>query len=273
MKKIHRKKDRCSDLQALVNRALKKHLSGLKGPAALLAAMKYAVFSGGKRLRPILAIESCRAANGGINDALPFACAIELIHSFSLVHDDLPAMDDDDFRRGKPACHKKFGEGMAILAGDGLLNLAFGIMAGIRHKNSAKIALLLSKATGTEKMIGGQALDIGLPGRAGYNSKRKMKINAMKTAALISASCQAGVLAASSGRIKEEKMRRFGVNVGLAFQICDDIKDQRYGKRILERMKAEATVFIAKAKKELEPFGEKADLLNDIADNVIKRTF
>jgi len=256
----------------LVENALRGYLSGLKGPKALRRAMEHALFSGGKRLRPILAIESASVFNGSIKKILPVASAIELVHNFSLVHDDLPGMDDDDLRRGKPACHIKFGEGIAILAGDALLNLAFGILAGAKGKNSAEIALSLSSAVGSENMIGGQALDIEHAGKnvGAGGSRLRTKINRMKTAALMAVSCKIGALASGAKKRDIEKMWRFGMDLGLAFQIADDIRDLRKKGSQLKKMKKELTSYIAKAKAGIAPFGRKASALAYIAESVLE---
>ncbi|MFC1576402.1 polyprenyl synthetase family protein [Candidatus Omnitrophota bacterium] len=255
----------------LIDNALRKYLAGLKGPEVLRRAMRYAVLGGGKRLRPILVLESARALGGDAKKALPFACALELIHSFSLVHDDLPSMDDDDFRRGKPSCHKKFGEGIAILAGDGLLNLAFGTLAVAKHPNASKIALVLSEATGSRNMIGGQVLDLEYQRRRSKDKAHERNINRMKTAALMAASCTIGALAARAPKRYARKMHDFGINLGLAFQIADDIRDSSYKGKELAQMRKETSALILKARKTLATMGKKADVLNTIADKVLKR--
>jgi geranylgeranyl diphosphate synthase type II len=271
--------------RALIDRALKKYLNGLKGPGILCKAIKYVVFSGGKRLRPLLAIESSRALDGHPEKALPFACAIELIHNFSLVHDDLPSMDNDDLRRGKPTCHRKFGEAIAVLTGDALLNLAFGILSKTKHKRAMEIISLVSDAVGVENMIGGQVLDLNqgnrLPNLGGSEGGsepprfgrrlRQRKIDAMKTASLMALSCEAGALAADAGGKNAGKAREFGRNLGLAFQIGDDIEDSGHKKKALKRMRKEATLLISKAKECIAPFGKKADGLRYIADKILEK--
>ena len=258
--------------RALVNKALRGYLSRLKGPRALRKAMEYAVFSGGKRLRPILTIESARALKGDIKKALPPACAIEFIHNFSLIHDDLPAMDNDDFRRGKPTCHKKFGESLAILAGDGLLNLAFGIISGLKCKKSPEIGRLLSEAIGAGNMIGGQALEMIYSNRRKKNPRLKRKIDRMKTAALMAVSCRIGALAANAGTRDAEKLYEFGRNLGCAFQVADDIEDSAYGPAALSGAKKEAGFFISKAKKAIAHFGKNASTLSYMTDGILKKT-
>ena len=259
--------------RACVNNALKNHLARLKGPSLLRKAMDYAVFSGGKRLRPILTMESSRVLGGDVKRALPFACAVELVHNFSLVHDDLPAMDNDARRRGKPTCHKKFGENIAILAGDGLLNLAFGIIAelsasGGKAKKTLEAISLLADAVGSNNMIGGQALDLKKPPP---KSLGRYKINRMKTAALMACSCKIGALAAEGKARDVERIYEFGKNLGLAFQIADDIEDSAHGELLLKRMRKETASFISEGKSCIAPFGEKADTLGYIADRVLEK--
>ena len=249
--------------RALINKALREYLREIKGPRILKKAMEYSVLAGGKRLRPLLLVESARALKGDMEKALPFACAIEFIHNFSLVHDDLPAMDNDSLRRGKPTCHKKFGEGIAILAGDALLNLAFRILAGPKLKRGREAAALISGAIGACGMIGGQALDLE---RGRKPSSRK--IDSMKTASLMAVSCEVGALAAGARNKDACRMREFGKNLGLAFQVADDIEDREADRRSLGKMRKEAMFYISKAKKEITPFGNKADGLRHIADRV-----
>ena len=254
----------------IIENALKKYLSKLKGPKALSNAMKYAVFAGGKRLRPILTLESAKMLKGSVKETLPFACAVELIHNFSLVHDDLPSMDNDNFRRGKPTCHKKFGISTAILAGDGLINLAFGIVAKTKKKKAFKIASILSDAIGPENMVGGQVLDLEYERKSKKNKKLKRKIDNMKTASLMAVSCEVGALSASAKLKDLKKLREFGKNLGMAFQIADDLEDFSYRKDALNKMKKEVGFFISKAKKEIKKF-KKNDTLIYIADIVLRK--
>lgn len=255
----------------LINRALIGYLSKLKGPPIIRKAMAYAIFSGGKRLRPILTIESCRALRGDAKKALPLACAVEFVHNFSLIHDDLPAMDNDDFRRGRPTCHRKFGEGLAILAGDGLLNLAFGVISRLKQKGALKITSILSGAIGTENMIGGQALDIGYNNCIKKKRRLKNRIDSMKTASLMAISCKIGAIAADAKTQDTKRIYGFGRNLGLAFQIADDLEDSRHNRSTLNRMKKEVTLYISKGKRYIASFKERADTLRYIADTVLKR--
>ncbi|MGB2705261.1 MAG: polyprenyl synthetase family protein [Candidatus Omnitrophota bacterium] len=255
----------------IIEKALKKYLGRLKGPAALIRAMRYAVLSGGKRLRPILTMESSRALGGDIRRAVAFACAIELVHNFSLVHDDLPAMDNDDTRRGKPTCHKKFGEGLAILAGDGLLNLAFGIIAKEKTRQTLSAVSLLSEAIGAGGMIGGQALEAAYDDSSARGCQ-KGKIDTMKTAAIMAASCKIGALLAGGKKKDTKRVCEYGKNLGRAFQIADDIADRPLGKAALCKMRRKVKFFISKSKREIAPFGKKAEVLDYIADRINAKT-
>lgn len=196
-------------------------------------AMEYSLFTGGKRLRPIIALKSFELFDDDSEKILPFAGAIEMIHTYSLIHDDLPAMDNDDFRRGKPTNHKVFGEAMAILAGDGLLNLAFEIMINhtINNSNSIDDYKRYTRAmeeisifSGTRGMIGGQVLDV-LSGFDNMNQEKLIYMYKTKTAGLIQASLVAGAIIGGAKDEYIEKLREFGLNLGLAYQIEDDILD------------------------------------------------
>ena len=242
-----------------IERNLKKYLP--KGDDTISKAMRYSVFSGGKRIRPALVLESCRACGGTIKDAMPVACAIEFIHTYSLIHDDLPAMDDDDFRRGKPSCHKVFGEANAILAGDALLTLAFSVIAGAEPKKGLDIIKELSHAIGAEGMVGGQALDLKLQDKK-KNKNVLKKINLLKTARLFEVSAKAGAYVSGASPKKLNSLQRFGLYFGLSFQAVDDCLDgegdnRKGAARLMER-----------AKKELEIFGKKGDALRQIAEAV-----
>lgn len=205
-----------------------------EGPAeALHQAMRYAVLGGGKRFRPLLALAMCRAVCGEPERALPAACATELIHCFSLVHDDLPCMDDDDLRRGKPACHVKFGEATALLAGDALLALAFqcaleGGMAVPRTDSpgaTLRVLGALTRAVGVQGMVGGQVGDMLLQGER-PTLKRVNWIHSRKTGALISAAAEVGAISGGADDERAAAAARFGAEVGLAFQIRDDLLNE-----------------------------------------------
>jgi Geranylgeranyl pyrophosphate synthase len=229
--------------------------------------MRYSVFSGGKRIRPIITIESAKACRGSLKDALPAAAAIELVHTYSLIHDDLPAMDNDDLRRGKPTCHKAFGEANAILAGDALLTLAFNIIAKeIKPAPGIKIVEELSGAIGAGGMVGGQALDLEFQKKA-KNKKMLEKINILKTAKLFQAAAAIGAISAGGNAKEVEALRRFGLDLGLSFQMVDDNLD---GDAAVERTRA--ATLVKKAKSDLKILGKRADRLKSITEELSKRT-
>lgn len=248
-----------------IDKNLKKYLP--KGDSIIKKAMRYSVLAPGKRIRPFLTIESSALCCGAVKDAMPVACAIEFIHTYSLIHDDLPAMDDDDFRRGKPACHKVFTEAEAILAGDALLTLAFNIIAShTKPKTGLDIIKEVSAAIGADGMAGGQALDLESR-KKGRGKKILKKINLLKTARLFEASAKTGALIAGAGPKEVSALEKFGLYFGLSFQAVDDQLDGD------AKDKKEAFSLIEKAKKELNVFGKKADRLKAIADRVVRRTF
>lgn len=215
------------EIRVLVDGALADFLPEAPGaPEGLCDAMSYSVFAGGKRFRPALMIIVCDALGARREAVLPAACAIEMIHTYSLIHDDLPAMDDDDLRRGKPSSHKAFGEAMAILAGDGLLTLAFEVAAGSPETaDPAAICRELAAAAGPAGMVGGQAADIAAEGHRG-TLEEVDRIHMRKTAALIRAAARVGAIAAGAGVEKVDLAGRFGEKLGLLFQVTDDILDQ-----------------------------------------------
>jgi farnesyl diphosphate synthase len=264
-------------------------------PGTLLAAMRHAVLNGGKRLRPFLVIESARLLGGNDQAALHVAAALECVHCYSLVHDDLPAMDNDDMRRGKPTVHIAFDEATAILAGDSLLTLAFDIIAdpatGLAPEQGLQLVLGLARAAGLGGMAGGQALDIEAekipPGEAGI-----MTLQAMKTGALIRYACEAGAIIAGTTDAQRRTMADFGAKIGLAFQLADDLldmtadsttlgkaagKDAARGKGTLPALHGEAWArqkladLVADAEVLLAPFGDKGDVLKATAHFVANR--
>ena len=188
-------------------------------------AMAYSLEAGGKRLRPMLVLEFCRLAGGDVEKAMPFACAVEMIHTYSLIHDDLPCMDNDDMRRGKPSCHKAFGEATALLAGDALLTKAFEMLAKaeLPPERIVRAAAILSRCAGIDGMIGGQAVDLLNEAQAPDFSTLELTCR-LKTAALLQAACLLGTAAAGNDQMAD-KAREYGLNLGLAFQIVDDILD------------------------------------------------
>ncbi len=213
-----------------VERSLRRLLPATPRSDTLNRAMRYSVFSGGKRIRPILALAACEAVGGQIASVLPFACAIELIHSYSLIHDDLPALDDDDLRRGKPTSHVVFGEAMAILAGDALLTEAFHIMAqaaataGPAQGRAVQVLTEVARAAGAHGMVAGQAADLAAENQP-VDITAVEAIHARKTGALIRAAVRAGAVLGAAGRQQLLGLTRYADCVGLAFQIADDILD------------------------------------------------
>ncbi len=259
-------------MKRLIERTLAAYLppSG-REPAALHKAMRYSVMAGGKRIRPIIVIEACKACGGALEDALPAACAIEFVHTYSLIHDDLPSMDDDDTRRGKPSCHKAFGEAIAILAGDALLTLAFGALGRVRRPEiAARSASELADAIGSCGMVGGQALDIKLSSIKA-DIKKTGRINDLKTAKLFEASARLGAIAFGAGAKKVKAAARFGFLFGRAFQMADDIADGEGYAAATGAMRARRDLasVIKEAKKSLSPFGGMADALKKIADSLV----
>ncbi len=198
-------------------------------PPNLHEAMRYSLFCGGKRLRPILALAGAEAVGGDPLWVLPLACAVECIHTFSLIHDDLPAIDDDALRRGSPTSHVVYGEAMAILAGDALLALAFDLIAECRLHASAERVLdaisMVARASGTRGMVGGQVSDIESEGLTGLNEADISSIHARKTGALLLASLVSGARLCGATRRQEQSLLKYGAQIGLAFQITDDILD------------------------------------------------
>jgi geranylgeranyl diphosphate synthase type II len=263
-------------------------------PSSIHTAMRYSVFAGGKRMRPILCLESARIFGSEVTSALHPACAIEFIHTYSLIHDDLPALDNDDLRRGKPTCHKKFGEAIAILAGDGLLTLAFETIGATPVAAERRAAILTEVATsaGTiNGMVGGQVADIEAEGKR-VDPQMLEYIHRSKTAALFRASITAGALCAGAGTDDVARLRRFGETIGWAFQVTDDILDveessaalgKTAGKDIaqqkatypavygLERSHEIAKDLATKAIAELAPYAERAARLREIAEYLVLR--
>ncbi|HTO30425.1 MAG TPA: farnesyl diphosphate synthase [Pararhizobium sp.] len=265
-------------------------------PAPLLAAMRHGLLNGGKRLRPFLVMESTALLGGDPEAALRIAAALECVHSYSLVHDDLPAMDDDDLRRGQPTVHIAHGEANAILAGDSLLTLAFDIIAApetnLPDRQKTDLVLALARAAGIGGMAGGQALDLAAEGcvldEAGITT-----LQAMKTGALIRFACEAGAIIAAGSADERRLMRKYGETVGLAFQLADDLldltadaetmgkatgKDAARGKGTLVSLRGQEwaetrlAALVADAAALLEPFGERADVLTETARFVADRS-
>lgn len=265
-------------------------------PEKLAQAMRYTLLSEGKRVRPILAIAACEAVGGRTARVLPFACALEMIHAYSLIHDDLPAMDDDDLRRGRPTNHVVFGEGMAVLAGDALLTEAFRVMgeaarAGARQRQAVQALLEIAKAAGAYGMVGGQVADIAAEGTEPDLPTVEF-IHVRKTGALIRAAVRAGALLGGARPRQLRYLTRYGELIGLAFQVADDILDAEAstaftGKntgRDQERQKAtfpavlglpaakdHARSLLADALETLKPLGARAEPLAGLARFVVAR--
>jgi len=222
--------DIMAERRTQVEAALTQGLPGAEVPPTTIhEAMRYSVLAGGKRLRPMLALFACEAVGGRLEDAMPAAVALELIHTYSLVHDDLPAMDDDDYRRGRPTCHKVYGEAVAILAGDALLTHAFHVLAdpaagGVPAPRRLQIIAEIASAAGSVGMVGGQTMDIQAEGQT-PDPETLLALHAKKTGALLRASLRVGALAGGADEAALAALTRYGERLGLAFQIVDDILD------------------------------------------------
>jgi len=290
--------DYLRERQALINQALKHYVPFLTNYAARVTeAMHYSLFAGGKRLRPILFLAGAEAVGGQAQDYLPAACALECIHTYSLIHDDLPAMDDDDLRRGRPTCHRAFDEATAILAGDGLLTLAFELLthpdlcAKVPAERLLRVIHLIAKAAGIEGMVGGQMADLLAEGRE-VSPEELDFIHAHKTGALLTASVQAGAIAAGAETPQEEALKHYGQAIGQAFQIVDDLldilgdeevmgkpvgSDEAKGKATypalygVEASRAKAVALVEEALAALEIFDDRAEPLRDIARYIVER--
>ena len=286
-----------AERSALVDKALNQHLPKITvKPATIHKAMRYSIFAGGKRLRPILALAAAEACGGKIEAALPHACAVEFIHTYSLIHDDLPCMDDDDLRRGRPTNHKVFGEGVAVLAGDALLTVAFEILSHAtptRRYSMTALIRELSHAAGSRWLIAGQVLD--LEGEGKPTSAKDLKfIHQSKTAALLTASIRLGAMSANAPEAKLAALTDFGQALGLAFQVIDDILDvtqtsEKLGKSAgkdvaaqkatypavfgLDKSRAEARRLTETARAAVKPFGKHSMPLLALADYLLNRDY
>jgi farnesyl diphosphate synthase len=288
---------RTGPIEALLRQLLgDRPLSGeIARPQRLMEAMRHGVLNGGKRLRPFLVMESAALFSADGEAALRVAAALECVHCYSLIHDDLPAMDDDDLRRGQPTVHKAFDEATAILAGDALLALAFDIIADeatmLPAERRAALVLALARAAGAGGMVGGQMLDLEAE-RIGPDEAGIIRLQAMKTGALIRFACEAGAIIAGAPPVDRERLAEFGSAIGLAFQLADDLldltadahqmgkatgKDAAAGKATLvsllgvERARLQAERLVAQAKGHLDGFGTRGDLLRMLADFTIER--
>ena len=281
----------------LVEADLKKRVPrATTRPATLHKAMRHSLFAGGKRLRPILCVAAAEACGGKVEDALPHAAAVECIHTYSLIHDDLPSMDDDDFRRGVPTCHTVYGEGTAVLAGDALQALAFEMVAGAKPSKRYRVAEMvmdLAVTSGSRHLIGGQVMD--MEGEGAGLGKRELKyIHESKTAALLKCSLRLGGMSANATERQLQALSDFGYSLGLAFQVIDDIldvtqtteklgksagKDEAVGKATypaiygLEASRREAKKLTKRASDALGVFGKKGETLRGIADYLLDRDY
>jgi len=264
-----------SKQRKLIDSALKGYLpKNSTYPKSIHEAMRYSVMGSGKRFRPILAIATYEALGGKSRDVLSAACALELIHSYSLIHDDLPSMDNDSLRRGKPACHKKFGEAIAVLAGDSLLTLSFQVLSQVPDARITKRLISdVSHAVGSTGMIGGQVVDKETEHVARPELPEISYINIQKTGQLIRASCLVGAVMARASLKVEKAIEDYGRSLGLSFQIVDDIIDGDGFTKIMSRHEAydEAKDLVEKAKSSIQFLGRKAKRLNEIADFVLNR--
>lgn len=290
-------KDYLADRAALVDAAIDAYLPEAKErPSTIHQAMRYTVFAGGKRLRPILCLAAAEACGGLTADALAPACAVELLHTYSLVHDDLPAMDDDDLRRGRPTCHKVYGEGMAVLCGDALLTESFLVLAqtpATARYGTRDFIAELAQTGSSRQLIGGQVMDLEGEGRK-LTKRELVRIHEAKTAALLTAALRLGAMTANATPAKLEALTTFGYNLGLAFQVIDDIldvtqstemlgktagKDQAVEKATypsiigLDASRKEAARLTKAAMEALKPFGKKARRLEQIAAHLLRREY
>ena len=279
----------------IVEKALETALPEIEGrEARVVEAMRYSLFAGGKRLRPILCLAAAHAVGGKIEAAMPAACALEMIHTYSLIHDDLPAMDDDDLRRGKPTSHVVFGEAIAILAGDALLTEAFVLLSdyhALLGERALRLIGVIARAASYRGMVGGQVVDM-LSQNKPADFETVQQMHSRKTAALISAAAESGALAGGGTEDQVEALARYGRAIGLAFQIADDILDIEGSTEVLgktagsdvargkvtypaavglEGSRQAAQTLVNEALAALERFDNKAEPLRALANYIIAR--
>ncbi|MCX8073799.1 MAG: polyprenyl synthetase family protein [Candidatus Binatia bacterium] len=281
----------------LIDRALDRYLPATSVPDRLVEAMRYSLLGGGKRVRPILSLAACEAVGGNSETVLPFACAIEMIHTYSLIHDDLPAMDNDELRRGRPTNHIVFGEALAILAGDALLTEAFRIMgeaalsAGVRQRRALQVLTEVAMAAGPRGLVGGQAADIAAQDRQA-DLPLVEYIHVRKTGELIRVSVRAGAILGGARPGQLRQLSRYAEFLGLAFQIADDILDEEGSLQVTgkigggDRRQHKATFpavlglpaskqrvreLLSQALEELDSFGDEAEPLRQIAQLIVAR--
>jgi geranylgeranyl diphosphate synthase type II len=281
----------------IVNDALAQMLQNSQPGETISEAMKYSLMAGGKRIRPVLCLAASEAVGGRPRDAMRAACALEMVHTYSLIHDDLPAMDNDELRRGKPTCHVAFGEATAILAGDALLTMAFEILASVPYENGdqagkwLQVMRIIARAAGSRGMIQGQMLDIAAEGSL-MNVDDLESMHRLKTGALIEASLQCGALLAEADKTQQRFLKTYARNIGLAFQVADDILNVEgnpalMGKAAgtdrlnekntypsllgLDASKQFAQELIRQALQALQAFDNKAEPLRALATYIIER--
>lgn len=284
----------------MVDQALEKLIPEAgQYPAVIHEAVRYSLFAGGKRIRPALALATAEITGGSVEDIMPAACALELIHTYSLIHDDLPALDNDDLRRGIPTCHKKYGEAMAILAGDAALTMAFGLIARcplrgpITAETIVRVVAEVAEAAGTGGMIGGQVVDIS--STSGNVDRETLSyIHRSKTGALFRASVRTGAILSGASPGELERLTQYAAHMGLAFQITDDILDitgdeKDIGKPAksdiknskatypalygLEQSRRMAAAEAESAISAIGVFGDRASFLRELVKFVIERTY
>ncbi len=289
-------KSEMAALAAAVNETLEALIPSVPGPRGrVVEAMRYASLDGGKRVRPFLAVNTARLFDVADDHALRAAAAVEMVHCYSLVHDDLPAMDDDELRRGRPTCHREYDEATAILAGDALLTLSFEVLADeATHPDAgvrAELVTALARAAGAAGMVGGQMIDLQAQGLA-LDLDGVTQLQQLKTGALIGVACAAGAILGQAGAEERRALDAYAADLGLAFQIADDLldvegdadivgkatgKDEGAGKATfvslmgVEGARAEADRIVERAEAHLQPFGDKAVLLGRLARFVIER--
>lgn len=281
----------------LVDDALDKSLPIVR-PEKIYEAMRYSLLAGGKRLRPILCLATCELLGGTEEMSLPTACALEMIHTMSLIHDDLPAMDNDDYRRGKLTNHKVYGEDIAVLAGDGLLSYAFEYVAtqtrNVPAHRVLEVIARLGRTVGAAGLVGGQVLDLESEGKLDITAETLTFIHTHKTGALLETSVVSGAILAGASTEEIQRLSHYAQNIGLAFQIVDDILDitatqEELGKSIgkdvkaqkatypslwgIEQSKIQAQKLIDDALAQLAPYGEEAEPLRAIAQFIVNRTY
>ncbi len=284
-----------TERRAMVEAALARHLDACAGaPATLREAMAYSLLAGGKRLRPMLALAACEALGGRVDDAIDAACAVEFVHTYSLIHDDLPAMDDDDFRRGRPTAHKKFGEAVAILAGDALCAEAFRVAASPRAGREAAVADVvyeLARASGAVGMVGGQVIDIEATGKK-IDVAHLEALHRAKTGELLLVAVRSGARMGGATADELERLSVYGRALGLAFQIVDDVlditadlatlgkdpgSDREAGKTTfvdllgIDGARARAKQVMAEGLSALTAFGAKAEALAALGKYTVER--